>query len=60
MAPGELEDAILFYITYRLSYDFSKSQKAGFILYIERFQNSLWETHTKISNKQLQKATMLF
>ena len=28
--------------------------------YFERFQNSLWETHTKISNKQLQKATMLF
>ena len=28
--------------------------------YFERFQNSLWETHTKISNKQLQKATMFF
>ncbi len=34
MAPGELEDDIILYITYRLSYEFSKSQKAGFILYI--------------------------
>ena len=30
------------------------------LIWFERFQNSLWETHTKISNKQLQKATMFF